>query len=571
MRFHALACDYDGTIASGGKVGDETIAALEAIRASGRHLILVTGRELDDLRQAFAGIDVFDRVVAENGGLLYRPETKETRLLTEPPDPRLLARLKDRGVQPLGVGRTIIATSEPNDAVILEVARELGLELAISFNKGAVMVLPAGVNKASGLMAALAELRLSAHSVIGVGDAENDHAFLSVCELAAATANAVDSLKAQADLVLDFRDGEGVHELAARLLSGDLDRVERGLERIRVPLGEADGHLVSPPGHGARVLVTGSSGSGKSTLVTAFLEGLRERGYQFCLVDPEGDYGKLTEAVVLGTPHRPPTLDEARTALGDPTTNVVVNLLGLGLEERPAFFAKLLVAVQELRTSAGRPHWLIVDEAHHMLPVSWRPPAATVPSEINGVLLVTVHPDSLARSVVEQLDTAVVIGPDAADVLMRVASVAGEAVAAPIPAPEQGEGLLWRRGGPEVGPTVERFRLAKPRQATVRHRRKYATGELPDEKSFYFRGPDDRLALRAQNLQLFLQIGDGVDDATWLHHLRRGDYSRWVRDSIKDDELANAIAEVEQDQGSDAAASRRRIREAVEGAYTAPA
>lgn len=571
MRFHALACDYDGTIASGGKVAPETIAALERVQASGLYLVLVTGRELDDLRRAFPGIDVFDRVVAENGGLLYRPETKEIRLLTQPPDPRLVAGLKERHVAPLAVGRTIIATNEPNDVVIVKAARELGLELSIAFNKGSVMVLPAGVNKASGLMAALAELGLSPHSVVGVGDAENDHVFLSVCELAAATANAVESLKAQADLVLDRPDGEGVGQLAERLLDGDLDRVERGLARIRVPLGEAGGRLVSPPGHSARVLVTGGSGSGKSTLVTAFLEGLHEHGYQFCLVDPEGDYGKLADAVVLGTPDRPPTIDEARTALHDPATDVVVNLLGLGLEERPGFFMQLLVAVQELRTSVGRPLWLIVDEAHHMLPASWHPQAATAPSEISGMLLVTVHPDALARSVVEQLDMAVAIGGDAGDILERVAGAAGTPITEPVPAPEQGEGVAWRRPGSQEGPTVERFRLAKPRRATVRHRRKYATGALPDDKSFFFRGPDNRLSLRAQNLQLFLQIGDGVDDETWLHHLRRGDYSRWIRDSIKDDELADAIARVEAEDASDADASRRRIRGAVEDLYTAPA
>ena len=46
------------------------------------------------------------------------------------------------------------------------------------FNKGAVMILPSGVNKATGLAAALEELGLSPHNVVGVGDAENDHAFL---------------------------------------------------------------------------------------------------------------------------------------------------------------------------------------------------------------------------------------------------------------------------------------------------------------------------------------------------------------------------------------------------------
>ena len=52
-----------------------------------------------------------------------------------------------------------------------------------------------------------------------------------------------------------------------------------------------------------------------------------------------------------------------------------------------------------------------------------------------------------------------------------------------------------------------------------RHTRKYAEGELGEDKSFYFRGPDNALNLRAQNLTIFLQMADGVDDQTWRHHL----------------------------------------------------
>jgi len=77
MRYFALATDYDGTLAHDGVVSATTIAALERLRASGRKLILVTGRELADLLRAFTRIDLFDRVVAENGALIYSPATRE--------------------------------------------------------------------------------------------------------------------------------------------------------------------------------------------------------------------------------------------------------------------------------------------------------------------------------------------------------------------------------------------------------------------------------------------------------------------------------------------------------------
>jgi hypothetical protein len=125
---------------------------------------------------------------------------------------------------------------------------------------------------------------------------------------------------------------------------------------------------------------------------------------------------------------------------------------------------------------------------------------------------------------------------------------------------------LWRRSDGRA----RNVRLLEPRQQRKRHARKYAEGQLPEERSFYFRGPDNRLRLRAQNLTVFLQMAEGVDEDTWMHHLKAGDYSRWFRECIKDEELAREAAAVELD-GMDAEESRARIREAVERRYTAPA
>src|SRR5262245_4379694 len=207
MRYLGLACDYDGTIAHHGKVGDETIAALERVRASGRKLLLVTGRVLDELISVFPRLDLFDRVVAENGALLYRPATREQRSLGEAPPGAFVDRLRQAGVAPLSCGRVVVATWEPHQTKALELIRELGLDLQVIFNKGAVMVLPAGVNKSTGLCAALSELVLSPHNIVGVGDAENDHAFLRLCECAVAVANALPTLKDCADVVTNADHG----------------------------------------------------------------------------------------------------------------------------------------------------------------------------------------------------------------------------------------------------------------------------------------------------------------------------------------------------------------------------
>ncbi|HEY5311199.1 MAG TPA: HAD family hydrolase [Pirellulales bacterium] len=226
MRYLALATDFDGTLATDGAVDDMTLAALDRLRGSGRKLILVTGRELDELRRIFPALGRFDRVVAENGGLLYRPASQEEKPLGPPAPERLVAALRSRGVTPISVGRVIVATWQPHESTVREVIGELGLEYQMILNKGAVMLLPVGINKASGLAAALEELGLSASDVVGVGDAENDLAFLQACHRGVAVANATELLKHRADWVTAADHGAGVRELIDRLLSDDLAWLE---------------------------------------------------------------------------------------------------------------------------------------------------------------------------------------------------------------------------------------------------------------------------------------------------------------------------------------------------------
>src|SRR2546426_4479110 len=237
MRYMALACDYDGTLALDGQVNEETVAALERVRDSGRKLLLVTGREVDDLLTVFPHAHLFDRIVAENGALLYAPATGTERRFGGGPPEAFVQALRARDVRPISVGRVIVATWHPHENTVLETIRDLGLELQVIFNKGAVMVLPSGVNKATGLSAALDELGLSPHNVVGIGDAENDHAFLSLCECAVAVANALPMVKERADLVTEASHGDGVAEIVDKLIRDDLREAEPALARYHVLLG----------------------------------------------------------------------------------------------------------------------------------------------------------------------------------------------------------------------------------------------------------------------------------------------------------------------------------------------
>ena len=219
MRYAALATDYDGTIARDGRVEERAVAALGLLREAGWRLILATGRELEDLRGLMPGLALFDRVVAENGAILHTPATGGVRLLANAPEPFFAVCLADKGVTPLHQGRVILETWEEHESKVHATIQELGLDLAVVSNKGALMIVPSGVSKASGTAEALRELGLPPAKCVAVGDAENDLDLLGLCGLSVGVANAVPAVKQAASLVMRSERGDGVAELVRHLLA----------------------------------------------------------------------------------------------------------------------------------------------------------------------------------------------------------------------------------------------------------------------------------------------------------------------------------------------------------------
>jgi hydroxymethylpyrimidine pyrophosphatase-like HAD family hydrolase len=220
MNYDALATDYDGTLAHDGVVDETTLAALGRARDAGIRLLMVTGRELSDLFNTFQHSSLFDVIVAENGAVLYRPATEEVELLAPAPPPAFVERLTNAQI-PLSVGHSIVATISPHEHEMLAAIRDLEMEWHVIFNKGAVMALPANVTKATGLAPALDAVGIPAERTAGIGDAENDQAFLRTCGLAVAVANALPTVKELAHVVTAGARGAGVTELIDLLISGE--------------------------------------------------------------------------------------------------------------------------------------------------------------------------------------------------------------------------------------------------------------------------------------------------------------------------------------------------------------
>jgi hydroxymethylpyrimidine pyrophosphatase-like HAD family hydrolase len=226
VRFRAIALDYDETLAREGTADVNALAALRRLKETGRKLILVTGRELNSLRDVFSEFTIFDRMVLENGALLYQPATQHEQLLCEPVPESFVAELQRKKVSPLSVGRCIVASRRQHERLVLDTVDQLRLRLDVISNRDSIMVLPRGINKGSGFSAALAVLALAPASILGIGDGENDYDFLGLCGYQVAVANAISALKQRVNRVTQGSCGDGVAEAVQHILETDAVLVE---------------------------------------------------------------------------------------------------------------------------------------------------------------------------------------------------------------------------------------------------------------------------------------------------------------------------------------------------------
>jgi len=558
MRYHILAADYDGTLAQDGIVADTTINALRRLRDSGRKVLLVTGRRLEPVLDLFSEVSLFERIVAENGALLFDPKSGRETLLADAPKAEFIEALRSQGVVRLEIGRCIVATWRPFETIALELIQEFGLDLQIIFNKDAVMLLPSGVNKASGLIKALHSLGYSPHNTVAIGDAENDAAMMRICSVAVAVDNSVLSVKEMADIVLTKPRGEGVEELIERMMGSDLIELRELPDRL-LPIGSTlSGQPFSIPSYGDSMLVTGGPGGGKSRFAISLLESLTKRGEQCCVIDPEGDYQGLENSITLGTPDRAPEVEEVIGVLEQPDDHCIVSFFGIEKQLRPGYFNKLFRAISELRSRTGRPHWIIVDEAHYAAPKDWQPAEMWSGDELAGIVFITAYHDQISTAVLDHVDWIVSIAKEPQNAIAQCCKLMGEDLPDFHP-PEDfrdHRALAWRRG--EKRPTWF-SRLAPQSDGGQRHQHSYYEGDMDDELQFVFRGPENKMSLAVSNLKEFIKTATGIDDETWLHHLRHHDYSDWFRGIIKDEELAAEIEVIERTQDLSPEKSRKLI------------
>lgn len=553
MKFSVLAIDYDGTIAEHGVLDPAVREAMAEVRAGGVTVVLVTGRILDDLRRVAGDLHFADAVVAENGAVIEFPASGYSAVLGRPPAPGLLDGLRREGI-PFEAGRSIVEAEGADAPEVLAIIRKLELPLALVFNRGRVMVLSQGVSKGFGLREALAILRLSARNALAIGDAENDHELLQVCEVGVAVEWGSEALKASADYVVP---GDGPRAVAEYLR--DLMR-RRQLPvtvktRRRLLLGYTDdGRPLELAEKGRNVLVAGDPKSGKSWVTGLICEQLILHGYSMCIIDPEGDYtplAALPRVVVLGGVDPLPRPRDLLRALRHPDVSIVIDLSHTPHEEKLDYLHTVLPAAATLRRHTGVPHRIVVDEAHYFL--HGPDVRQLLDLELNGYTLVTYRASQLHGDLLAATQAIIVTcesDPREVRALFALCSAGdgrtdpgewerllsslalGEAVALPVTEEAEGE--------------VRRIRLAPRLTPHVRHLAKYVDIPVPNGRAFVF-WHDGRLAgRRARTLREFTMALTETSPAALGGHLHRGDFSRWIAEVFGDYPLAKTVRRLEE-------------------------
>ncbi len=543
--FRAVALDLDGTLTHNDRLADSGMAAVRASRADLK-MILVTGRIFDELEAAYPGLwSEFDAVVTENGAVLHT--RSGMRLLASPVDPAVRPALAGRGIT-ARAGRVLLAVAGDDAAAATGVIAELGLDCQVVHNRGAAMIVPAGVTKGTGLLAALDELGLSPHNTIAAGDAENDLALLHAAEVGASVANAVPSLAAQADLRLGSRDGDGVAELlAGPLLAGQQRLCPR---RRWLQIGTYDdGGPVLVPGSQGSVLIAGDTGRGKSYLAGLLAERWTDAGYAVLVIDPEGDHVGLAQRpgvhLVDAAAHLPGPTD--LLAIARPgRASLVLDLSGLPGEAKTRYLRRLPAAVAAERAGHGVPHWVITDEAHLAMLDG---PALSGPGLAEpGTCTVTWQADMLPAAFRDTVDLTL--------------ATAGTP-------PTDASGTVPRATIAADGQQPRPFTVAARISPHVRHQHKYTAAPLPPERRFYFHTLGEAGA--AATLEEFSRHIRHCDPAILAYHLSRGDFSRWVTETLADHNLGRQLAAIERDltqhHASALEQARHQITHAIDGRY----
>jgi hypothetical protein len=575
MKLRVLAFDFDGTIALDGRLDGAVAEALREARRAGVRTVLVSSRTLDDLHALLPVRELFDAVVAENGGVVQLRDPAPPVVLGRGPDPVLVAELRRRGVH-ARTGSCVLEVDAVAAPDVVASLHSLGIPYGIAFERGKLLVLPPGVGKACGLSEAVWRLGCSLHNTVAIGGGADDGPMLDACEIGEAVAWGSEALQRTVGDVLPGTGPAAVADDVRRLLALDMPSPRSTRHRqpfLRLRLGtDANGQPVDAEDRGRNVVVAGDPQTGKSWLVGMLCEQLVLKRYAVFILDPEGDYaclgalpGVILHRVRSHADELPGWLERV---FRQPMLSVVLDLSALPPATKRAAVRSLLRTIDALRRTIGVPHRVVLDEAHYF----FHSPedAALFHPHLGGHCLVTYRVPDLAPAVLRGCDAILVTKLADRHVAARLLRLAnrdassewvdilatlpiGQAVLLPMdPADEHG---------------ITRFTVAPRVTDHVRHRQKYVDFGVAPGREFVFTRNGCATGHRARTLSDLLATLPSVPDDVVMRHFKARDFHNWFEHAVGDRALREALACAE---NGDAAAARAAIARAIRDRYLEP-
>ena len=546
MYRRVLAFDFDGTLALNGDVPPEVETALEQCHASGHVLFLVTGRRYETVNLGHLG-DLFAGIVWENGAVLTHTASGETYLPFGQLDTRLLKAIEEAGI-PFERGLAIAATWAPHDQALWHILSSHGGSTSIEYNKSAVMVLPPGATKGTGLERLLTLCGLSPRNLAAFGDAENDLSMLRLAEVSVAVADAVPAVIETADVLATAPGPQGVLEILNEYpLSGKFLDIPLKRERP-ILLGQTESgaaiHIPAARLAGLNLGVFGNSATGKSWMVGLIAEGLHHEDYQVLLIDPEGDFRGLRVLPrfmsVTGDRATLPPPSAVVSLIDEGGVSLVLDLSQYPISLRSHYLVKLLRALRPVRERKFRPHWIVLDEAQEFMFEGSEVTMMLSPLlEAGGWAVVSYRPDRLSESVLTALHHLLLTRLTERQIedYLRTHCAVSSMKDANLDQIPIGSALL-------CGGELVHLRPSIRRVLQVRHLYKYLDVPLPQWKRFSFRTEKGHLGIEAASLHELSCLNTRLPLESLEYHDQREDFVKWADGALGDGGFAARLRKV---------------------------
>lgn len=540
MYRRVFAFDYDGTLADNGRIPSSLLDKLKQLHLAGFALFLVTGRQYETIDVSHL-TSIFSGIVWENGAVLQHIAADELYLPFGQLERYLLDALEEEQI-PLEKGLAIASTWKAHEEAVWRILSKTGSDAAIIHNKGAVMILPSGTTKGTGLERLLELCGYSPRNLISFGDGENDISLFQISEVGIAVQDAVPSLKTAADHVTQEPGSEGVEAALAYYWLANNAPPQTAVENARfIKLGknEQDQEITIS---GATLAnqnlgVFGDSGSGKSWVTGLLAEGMHVAGYQVLMIDPEGDFrglGSLPGVIALsGDGNSIPAPSVITTILDEASISIVLDMCAYPIHKRNAYIIELLQRLRPLRENKFRPQWIVLEEAQQFLTPEGNGITKMLQPMLKqgGWAFVSFRPDRLTPSLISELDHCLLArlsDEEAVRTVQQIVKTPSYEELANTP-----NGHIWL-----CGKRLVRLRSSGRRVPHIRHLYKYLDIPLPKEKRFYFHTDKGYLGKTAANLFEFKELIATLPIESLTYHQARGDFATWIRKTMDDELLA---------------------------------